>query len=141
MPARMNATASVTPSRGLHVGLWVAQSFLAFAFMASGLMKLVTPLDQLAEKMSWVASTGLLARFIAVSEVAAALGLVLPSALRIKPGLTPLAAAGLVVIMVLASGVHASAQEYGVIGANVLLGGLAAFVTWGRWKRAPIPAK
>lgn len=136
----MNAP-TTRPTGGLHIGLWVAQVLLAVAFGMSGAMKLVTPIDQLAEKMTWIASTGSLVRFIGFSEVAGALGMLLPSALRIKPVLTPVAALGFVVIMVLASGVHASRGEFGVIGANVVLGGLAAFVAFGRLKKAPIPPK
>ncbi|MER2562344.1 MAG: DoxX family protein [Myxococcaceae bacterium] len=137
----MNAPTTTRPTGGLHIGLWVAQVLLAVAFGMSGAMKLVTPIDQLAEKMTWIASTGPLVRFIGLSEVAGALGMLLPSALRIKPVLTPVAALGFVVIMVLAGGVHASRGEFGVIGANVVLGGLAAFVAFGRLKKAPIPPK
>lgn len=133
-------TADTTrPSRGLHIALWVVQGLLALAFLGAGAMKLTAPIEELAKSMSFIAHTsGAMVRFIGLSEVAGALGLVLPAATRIKPGLTPLAAAGLAVVMVLAFGTHVALGEYAGLGAPVVLGGLAAFVAWGRWKKAPI---
>jgi hypothetical protein len=64
--------------------------------------------------------------------------MILPSALRIKPVLTPLAGAGLVVIMCLAVLFHLSRGEAAVTPVNLVLGALAAFVAWGRYTRAPI---
>jgi hypothetical protein len=126
------------PGKGLHIGLWVAQVLLAVGFGMAGLMKTTTPIDQLAQKMPWVADLPHLVRFIGLSELAAALGLVLPAATRIKPALTALAAAGLVVVMVLAAAFHVSRGELGALPVNFVLGGLAAFVAWGRWQKAPI---
>jgi hypothetical protein len=54
------------------------------------------------------------------------------------PHLTKLAAAGLAVIMVLAAGVHIVRSEFEVVPVNVILFALAAFVIWGRTKKAPI---
>jgi hypothetical protein len=80
-------------------------------------------------------------RFIGLSELLGGLGLLLPSILRIKPQLTPWAAIGLVAVQVLAAIFHLSRGESGVIGVNVLFIALAAFVAWGRMKKAPISAK
>jgi uncharacterized membrane protein YphA (DoxX/SURF4 family) len=80
--------------------LWVVQVLLALLFVFAGSMKLVLPLDQMAGP---VALPGALLRFIGVAELLGGIGLILPAALRIRPGLTPLAAAGLVVIMIGAS--------------------------------------
>ena len=66
---------------------------------------------------------------------------ILPAATRIKPWLTPLAGAGLTVIMVLAAIFHATRGEWPMIGINATLGGLAAFIAWGRFKKAPIRAR
>ena len=68
-----------------------------------------------------------------------AIGLILPSALRVKPVLTPLAAVGLFVVMVLATGLHLVLGEPPV--PTIVLGGLAAFVAWARFKKAPISAR
>jgi hypothetical protein len=76
--------------------------------------------------------------FIGAVEVLGAIGVIVPAATRIKPILTPLAALGFLVIMVLAAGTHAMAGEFPGIAVNVVLGSLAAFVAYGRWKKAPI---
>jgi hypothetical protein len=106
----------------------------------AGVMKVGAPLAQLGAKMAWVnAVPAGLVRFIGASELAGALGLVLPASTRIKPSLTPLAALGIVLIMVLAAGFHISRGEAAQgVPMNLILGGLAAFVAWGRWKKAPI---
>lgn len=141
-PAAPASTDPQPPKGGLHIALWVSQGLLAAAFLATGLMKLTTPIDQLQAKMSWVQGPlGSLVRFIALTEIAGALGLILPSATRIQPWLTPLAALGLAIVMLLAMATHVSHGEYGVLGANLLLGGLAVFVAWGRSKAAKIPAR
>lgn len=126
-------TATTSPSRALGIGLWVAQAFLAFAFVASGLMKLTTPHEALATQMRWVADApSFLPLFIGAAEVAGALGLVLPAATRIQPRLTPIAAACLTLVMVLAAATHVMYGELFMLVPNSVLGGLAAFVAWGR---------
>jgi uncharacterized membrane protein YphA (DoxX/SURF4 family) len=131
--------AAVRPSKALHIGLWVVQALLGVAFLGAGFTKLTQPLDQLATQMTFVTYTpAALVRFIGLAEVLGALGLVLPAATRILPFLTPLAATGLATIMVLAMGTHATHGELQVLPANLVLGGLAAFVAWGRFKKAPI---
>jgi putative oxidoreductase len=142
----MTATAATAdrpaPPRALHVTLWVAQSLLALSFHMGGLKKATTPLAELAVKMTWVnAIPGPLVRFIAVSEILGALGVILPSLTRIQPRLTALAGAGLATIMVLAAALHASRGEFPMIAINAVLFSLAAFVAWGRFKRAPIAAR
>lgn len=128
-----------TPSKGLNIGLWVAQGLLALAFGMAGASKATTPIDDQAKNMPWVTDVPLaLVRFIGTAEFAAALGMILPSALRIKPILTPLAGAGLVVIMSLAAMFHISRGEAPVAPVNLVLGGMAAFVAWGRYKLSPI---
>jgi hypothetical protein len=73
-------------------------------------------------------------RFIGVAEVLGALGLVFPGLLRIRPGLTPLAAAGLVIIMIGATVVMWAAGMVAVALVNVVVALLAAFVAYGRWR-------
>lgn len=127
------------PSRGLHIGLWVAQVLLALGFGMAGFMKATTPVEELAKQIPWVATSGVgLVRFIGVSELLGAIGLVLPAATRIKPGLTALAGAALAFVMVLAAGYHVMKGEISSLPVNFFLGGLAAFVAWGRYKKAPI---
>ncbi len=133
--------ATHTRSKGLHIALWVAQGLLAAAFGMAGLMKLTQPMEELAKVgMSFVAhyEPGTV-RFIGIAELLAALGLILPSALRIMPILTPLAAAGLAIIMILATQFHMSQNE--PFAPTVVLFVLCAFVAWGRYKAAPIAPK
>lgn len=131
-----------TPSVGLHRALWGVQVLVGLAFLAAGSWKATTPLPDLEKALPWVASTpSALVRFIGVSELLGGLGLILPSGLRILPKLTPLAAALLAVVMVLAAAMHASRGELGALPVNFVLGGLALFVAWGRTKAAPIAAK
>lgn len=102
-------------------------------------MKAIQPIQELAVRMIWADDLpAALVRFIGISEVLGGLGLVLPAATRIKPMLTPLAALGLALIMLLAALFHLVRSEFAAIGTNVVLGVLAAFVAWGRTKKAPI---
>jgi hypothetical protein len=126
-------------SKGLRVALWVVQIFLALAFGMAGFMKLTRPIAELAAQMAWVneVNEGLV-RFIGASELLGAIGLVVPAAVRIKPALTPLAAAALVVVMILAAGFHVVHSEFQLMPPSLFLGALAAFVAWGRYQKAPI---
>ena len=129
-------------SKALHIALWVAQVLLAAMFLMSGFMKLAQPIDQLSQMLPWASQVPeALVRFIGISEVLGAVGLILPSLLRIKPQLTAWAAIGIAVIMLFATFFHISRGETGAIGMNIFLALLAAFVAWGRFKKAPIIAK
>jgi len=138
----MNAAvdSSLAPSKGLHLGLWIAQVLGGLAFVGAGLMKATTPIAELAAKMSWVPHFPELAvRGIGVAELAGGVGLILPSALRIAPRLTPLAAAGLVLVMLGAAGTHiVLGDPPGMAFPSLVLGAIAAFVAWGRGLKAPI---
>jgi hypothetical protein len=74
-------------------------------------------------------------------EIIGSLGLILPSLLRIKPWLTPLAAIGIAVVMLLAIFFNISMGETSVLGINILLFLIAIFIAWGRLNRSPIPPK
>ncbi len=128
--------------KGFHVSLWVVQILLAALFGMAGVMKTTTPIAELITKLPWAgAIPEALVRFIGASELAAAFGLILPSATRIRPALTPLAAAGLALVMALAFVFHVARGETQALPINLVLGGLAAFVAWGRAKKAPISAR
>jgi hypothetical protein len=118
----------------MNVALWIVQGLLAALFLFAGGAKLVLPLDQMAGP---VALPGWFLRFIGVAEVLGALGLVLPGLLRIRPGLTALAAAGLVIIMMGATIVMWVGGVVAVALMNVVVMLLAAFVAYGRWRLAP----
>lgn len=123
-----------------NIGLWVTQSALALLFLGAGASKLVMSAEQLSAN-SEIDFPLWFMRFIGVCEFAGALGLILPSVSRIRPGLTPLAACGLVAIMV--GAVVLTAATVSVPGASfALVVGLAcAFVAYGRTKLAPISCR
>ena len=126
----------------MHIALWVVQGLLALAFLAAGTMKSITPLAELAAQMHWVgAAPAFVPRLAGISEILGAIGLILPSALRIMPKLTVVAAAALAFVMLLAAVLHVSRGEYAELPPSVLLGGLAAFVAYGRARLAPITPK
>ena len=114
--------------------LWIVQALLALVFVFAGVAKLIMPVEEMTKEIHL---PGLFLRFIAVVEILGALGLILPALLRIRPGLTPLAAAGLVIIMI---GATALSLTLGVAMAIApfVVGLLATFVAYGRWKLAPI---
>jgi hypothetical protein len=114
--------------------LWIVQGLLAALFLFAGGMKLITPVEVLSAMSPF---PGEFIRFIGVCEVLGAVGLILPYALRILPGLTALAAAGLVVIMVGAT-VSTLAIGGGLLALpTLLLGLLAALVAYGRRQSLP----
>lgn len=115
--------------------LWTVQGLLALVFLFAGGVKLAMPLDELAAVSGL---PGPLLVLVSVAELLGAVGLILPGALRIRPELTPLAAAGLTVIMVGATVLTA----LGVGGADpagavfpLVVGLLAAFVAYGRGRQ------
>jgi uncharacterized membrane protein YphA (DoxX/SURF4 family) len=120
-----------TSSQWKERGTWVIQGLLAVLFLFAGGMKFVMTDQQLTEGTP--AFSALFIRFIGVCEVLGALGLVLPMLLKIKPGLTPLAAAGLVIIMIGATVTVAMTQPITYAIVPVIVGALAARVAYTRW--------
>ena len=112
--------------------LWVLQVLLAALFLFAGGMKLVTPIAALTQQ---VALPGPFLRFIGLAEVLGALGLILPGLLRIRLVLTPLAAAGLVIIMTGAVGVTMATMGAAQAVIPGIVGVLAASVAVGRFQR------
>jgi hypothetical protein len=110
--------------------LWVVQGLLALVFLFAGGTKLILPLEKMTGS---IPLPGPFLRFIGVAEVLGALGLILPGLLRMRPGLTPLAAAGLVLIMIGATVVTVAGGQLVPALIPVVVGLLAAFVVYGRW--------
>jgi uncharacterized membrane protein YphA (DoxX/SURF4 family) len=123
------------PEGLVNVVLWIIAGLLAAAFAAAGAMKLSQPVDKLAASgMAWTEDLGPgPVKLIGTLEVLAAVGLILPAALGIAPVLVPLAALGLVLVMIGAIVTHARRKESQAIGINVVLLLLAAVIVWGRF--------
>lgn len=122
----------------MNLLLWGLQIVLGVYFIFTGVMHFVVP-PGLPEPMAWM--YGLPSTLHALSgaaEVLGGLGLILPGLTRIQTRLTPLAALGLVLVMLGAAAWHVGRGEFASIFMNAILGGLAAFVAYGRWKIAPL---
>ncbi|WDZ84358.1 DoxX family protein [Micromonospora cathayae] len=119
----------------MDIVLWIIAALLALAFLGAGIMKLSQSKEKLAASgMAWTEDFGAgTIKLIGALEVLAAIGLVLPAVLDIVPVLVPLAALGLVLVMIGAIVVHARRRETQAIGINVVLLLLAAVVAWGRF--------
>src|SRR5215204_3826601 len=98
------SSATIAPrSRALHVALWIVQLLLFVFFLMAGINHGLKPIAEAAKLAPWITDVPVgLARFIGIAEITGAIGVLLPAATRVMPGLTPLAAAGLAVIMLLA---------------------------------------
>jgi hypothetical protein len=118
----------------MNTALWIAQGLLAAIFLFAGGMKLILPIEEMTKQMPL---PGLFLRFIAVCEVLGAFGVILPWLLRIRPGLTPLAAAGLVIIMIGATVTTLATAGVAMALFPLVVGILAAFVAYGRWRLVP----
>ena len=118
----------------MNYALWIVQGLLALLFLWAGGIKLALPLEELTGP---ILLPGVFMRFIGVCEVLGALGLILPGLLRIRPGLTPLAAVGLVIIMIGAIVITLATGDVVSTALPLIAGLLSAFVAYGRWRLAP----
>jgi uncharacterized membrane protein YphA (DoxX/SURF4 family) len=123
--------------RHLNVTLWIVQALLAIVYLVSGSMKLIMPIEEMTRD---VPLPGAFLRFIGVAEVLGALGLVLPWLLGIRPHLTPLAGAGLTIIMIGATAITTATMGLAMGLIPLTVGSLVAFVAYGRWRLTPHPA-
>jgi len=121
----------------MNRALWVVQILLVLLFLFTGGAKLVLPVSQMTQGMPPALANGAFIHFIGVCEILGAIGLILPALLRIKPGLTPLAAAGLFIIMIGAI-IVSLPQGVALVTLPLVTGLLLAFVAYGRWRLAPL---
>ena len=125
----------------MNIILWILQVLLGLLFVFSGVMKFVMTVEQMNAPPAPVAFSGLFLHFIGVCEILGGLGLLLPSLLRIKPGLTPLAAAGLAIITAGATVITLMAPMSAMVAVPLLTCLLCIFVAYGRWRVKPISAR
>ena len=117
--------------------LWIVQGLLAFIFLFAGGSKFVMSVEQMNAQAP-IALPGLFLHFIGVCEVLGAIGVILPGLLRIRPGLTPLAAAGLMIIVIGATAITLAGGQGALSLIPLAVALLAAFVAYGRWRLAPL---
>jgi uncharacterized membrane protein YphA (DoxX/SURF4 family) len=139
--AHAHPAAAARPAHQAHrrwasLPLWIVQVLLAALFLFAGLMKLVMSEEAMAAAGPVIFPMAFL-RFIGACETLGALGLVLPGLARVRPGLTSLAAAGLVIIMIGATVTTAATIDVAPALFPLVVGLLAAAVAYGRWRLAP----
>ncbi len=123
----------------MNRALWIVQGLLALFFaLGSGAPKLLLPPEMLPLPIPLPRPFVL---FIGVAEVLGALGLILPGITRVRPGLTPLAAVGLVLVTLGGTVYQLAAGEVGNALFAAVVGLICAFVAYGRWRLAPLRAR
>jgi len=120
------------------VVLWIVQGLLVALFLFAGGVKLVMPIELMTAQMPL---PGPFLRFVGVCEVLGALGLILPGLSRIRPGLTPVAAVELVHVMIGATVLTLITADVPSALVPMMVGLLASFVAYGRWRLAPQQAR
>ncbi len=111
--------------------LWIAQAFVAFVMLLAGAMKLVVSRERLAERMHWATSWPReRIKLLGLAEVAAAFGLVLPTATGMAPFLTP--AAGLCVAILMIGAIRTHREHGEGFGGAVTIGALSLVVAISR---------
>ena len=132
----------------MNVVLWTMQMLWGVFFSFTGFGKIMSLSPDvwnqtLHQPVAWfhVVPQGLFV-FIGVCEFLGGVGLILPATTRVKPKLTPLAALGLTLVMVIAAIFHIVRGEFSFfVPMNLVLGGFAAFIAYGRWMVGPIVAE
>jgi hypothetical protein len=123
----------------MNIALWVAQILLGLAFASAGTRKLVEPLEKMAKRWVWVSDFQLLViRGIASLEILGATGIIVPALTHILPWLTPVAACGLILLMLGALTTNIRYKLYPAVVYTLFLIGLAVFVAYGRFAIIPL---
>lgn len=122
----------------MHILLWVLQVLFGAYFLFMGIEHFNVP-PGLPPQMAWMyeLSSGL-HFFSGIAEILGGLGLILPGLTRIQTRLTPLAALGLVFVMIGAAVWHVQRGEIPNILMNIIIAGLVGFIAYGRWKLRPL---
>lgn len=124
----------------MHRLVWILQVVLGLYFVVTGVLHFVVP-DGLPAQLEWMYELPTWAHWVSgAAEIAGGLGLVLPGLTGIRTELVPLAALGLLAIMLMAAVWHASRGEAQNIVANLVVAALLAFVGWVRWRVHPLEA-
>jgi uncharacterized membrane protein HdeD (DUF308 family) len=134
MTTMRNTNENTKGNKKVGALLWTLQGLLAALFLFAGAMKLIMPIETLVAQSSL---PGWFLLFIGVAEVLGALGLILPGLARVQTQLTPLAAAGLVIIMFGATTLGLADGQGAMVTMPAVIGLLAAFIAYGRTQLVP----
>lgn len=125
----------------LNTALWILQWVLGIYFIGTGVLHFIVP-EGLPPAMDWMYVLSDTLHIVSGSaEILGGLGLLVPAVTKIRPELVPLAATGLIAVMIGAMVWHIGREEFTNVGMNVVLASLLAVVAYGRWRRAPLPAR
>jgi len=124
----------------MNILFWIIQVLLALEFLFSGTMKFVMSVAEMNAQAP-VVLPGWFLHFIGICEILGGIGLILPALLRIKPGLTPLAAAGLAIITAGATVITLMGPMKGLAVVPLVTCVLCLVVAYGRWRLRPIAGK
>lgn len=125
----------------MNKGLWAAQILMGIFFIYVGVLHFIVP-EGLPDAFSWMYDLSDTLHWISgTAEILGGLGLILPAVTGIMPQLVPLAAEGLIVVMVGAVIYHLARGEFQNVVSNLLWIAVGAFIAWGRTKRHPLPAR
>ena len=122
-------------SKTLNLFLWITQLLLAATFLWAAYMKLFQSADKLATMWPWTANNQTLVKGTGVIDLLAAIGIVLPTLVRVQPKLAVFTAYGIIALMITASIFHITRGETSQIGFNIFVLALSVFVAWGRNKQ------
>ena len=127
---------STSTAKTVNRLLWTAQAVAALVFLFAGSVKFIMPADKMQQGPIQLPLAFMY--FIGLCEVLGAFGLLLPGILRIRTALTPLAAAGLTIIMIGATTI--SVQGMGISAAPVpaVLGAITAWIAYARARVVPL---
>lgn len=130
-------TTSQHPSKALNITLWTLQTLLAATLIWAAIQKLGKSPQELAAMWPWTGEVSpTLVKLTSLADLLGGTGLIAPALLRVKPVWMSVAALGIVVLMICASVFHIARGEVSQIGFNVVVALIAAFIAWGRWKKA-----
>jgi uncharacterized membrane protein YphA (DoxX/SURF4 family) len=125
----------------MNILLWVLQVILRVYFFYTGILHFTLP-PGLPAQLGWMYELPPALHYISgTAEILAGLGLILPGLTRIQTRLTPLAALGLVLVMIGAAIWHFSRNESVNIVMNFVLATLSGFIAYARWKIRPLKTK
>ena len=128
--------------RNQKLSFWVAQTILAGVFFLQGIMKLIVPVDALAQTHFWInVAPEWFVKMIGLIEVLAGIGLIVPAMLQYRPEWSMRAGFGVLLLLILAVVFHIIRKEWSNLPTIIVLGAIDVYFLWGRLRIEPIREK